>query len=949
MSVISTEMFDIVFVNECAASAKAVAERCDGFYRGAARKFNLRKNFRMPIVITPDSDTLSVSYSPLPFNRIVVYDAPPSSTSSARDESLLARLEREITRAVVQSIRSPFIQAASTLFSDVLQPSYLLNMPLSFFEGVSATGGKDGQVKMTDDIESLQLLAQAKMDGKFPSYTQAAGARDIYPGGELARQAGSAFAAYIQQRWGVARYAELWRQAGRLHLFKLHAGIFKKVYGESLRDAWKDFERAIPLPAFDEASRAMMLSSSSVMGREGGCLPSLLAARGDDVIFFDEARSEVAAASPGGKRKKLFSAVSVTALSLSADGALLAVSIDSEGTRENFVKRKALIYDMEKRKFLKETYRARDCALSPDGRAIAGIEARRDRAELCVFERSRGKKHEKIFSRSFPPGAAARSVFFARENIAGCVVSWKGENCLLEVDIESGEETLTALPRGKTGRAAAAGEKIAVSFIPQDEMAFSRAAIVSIGEDGFPRALSLMARDIPGGAADCAIVGENLAYISSAAFFRSIRSVPLEKIPFVESEAREADVSIPFYDDGGEPKIEKRKVILANGKQKEKKFLGGYEAKKYNPAKYLMKGTLVPLFPLWSFSIDETYRLSPGIGATYLAQSDAFDWASGALSFGMLFLDPDDSYTSFINDFSVSAFVKLSLLPVDIMAGGVWRFDKSGRYTLQTLLATRWNMPTKMRFKRWAFFARALWTCRSEYFDSSSKEISKVPGWTKVSDAYNNIDVSLGCEFSCYRQAGMSLYEQLGFETGGHFVFTYDIEKAARVEKAGGKYSLPTSITFAATLGVKIPRLIPAPSKNGLVLCLPAEIHSTWNGELGVTSDTFAEILLVGWEPQLGVPFLNMHLKRFGVKGGYEFTLRYDTIDRPALVIVDPRGFARMLRDSSVDDFVYLSVEGQLSPAIGFFTKLNVTVGAQFKFYLRDPDFDVALILKAAM
>ena len=117
MFLIKTEHFDIIYSNESQESALVLAENADRLYSEAELSL-LEKSpgllpqssLHMPVIISPDSDLLSVQYTPTPYNRIIIFDSPADYDTAVFDDTMQSLFYREIYKALLQSIRSPFNQ-----------------------------------------------------------------------------------------------------------------------------------------------------------------------------------------------------------------------------------------------------------------------------------------------------------------------------------------------------------------------------------------------------------------------------------------------------------------------------------------------------------------------------------------------------------------------------------------------------------------------------------------------------------------------------------------------------------------------------------------------------------------------------------------------------------------------------------------------------------------------
>jgi len=105
------------------------------------------------------------------------------------------------------------------------------------------------------------MLAEAKSEGNFPSWLDAVGARDIHPA-SISKVASSAFAAYIQSRFGLEKYRKFFEETGKVKFFKVTAGIFREVYGKNINEVWNDFENSIPTTGKNTIGKAVFKDDS---------------------------------------------------------------------------------------------------------------------------------------------------------------------------------------------------------------------------------------------------------------------------------------------------------------------------------------------------------------------------------------------------------------------------------------------------------------------------------------------------------------------------------------------------------------------------------------------------------------------------------------------------------------------------------------------------------------
>jgi len=248
--VIQTEHFDFIFATESTNTAKTLALVAEDYYKEIAKKLEVPTiTLHLPVVITSESDELNGYFTTFPYNRIVIYDTvAPSGNLEVFSNTVCSVFYHELTHAISLNIRSSFWDGMASVFGDVISPSFLLNNPTSFTEGVTVSYESAYGEGRLNDAFSTHCIQQAKIENCFPSLYDITGARDIYPSGSLPYIFGGAFSSYLQKTYGQEKYAEFWHESGKLHFFKLYAGILKKVYGKTANKLWNEFYESIKVP-----------------------------------------------------------------------------------------------------------------------------------------------------------------------------------------------------------------------------------------------------------------------------------------------------------------------------------------------------------------------------------------------------------------------------------------------------------------------------------------------------------------------------------------------------------------------------------------------------------------------------------------------------------------------------------------------------------------------------
>lgn len=247
----STEFFDIIYPPESEQTAFLLGKHCDKLYAEICTELGAETDLHLPIVITPGQDSLNAYFTPIPYNRIVVYDTAVTASNTVSltvfEETLLSVLYHELVHAVSLNMKRGFVKFLGQMWGDYLNPAML--QPTSLFtEGVAvALESHKGEGRLNDGFATQELL-QSKIEGKFPAWRNVSGARDVFPGGTMPYIFGGAFTRWLRDTYGKEKYSQFLYEWNSFHFFKLSAGIFKKVYGVSLNAAWNEFQNSVIIP-----------------------------------------------------------------------------------------------------------------------------------------------------------------------------------------------------------------------------------------------------------------------------------------------------------------------------------------------------------------------------------------------------------------------------------------------------------------------------------------------------------------------------------------------------------------------------------------------------------------------------------------------------------------------------------------------------------------------------
>ncbi len=233
LKTIKTTYFDIIYTAESkTGSALLLAKYADGFADEISARLHKKITQRIPVYLFPDTETLNGYYTCMPYRRIVLYDTEADDGLLAHfDNTILNVFYHELTHAI--SLQSPL---------DYLIPFSLF--PLSFTEGAAVSfESLYGYGRLNDPL-ARHYIIQHKIDGESPSWKEAAGHSDMYPGGILPYIYGGFFAQHLQKNYGNTAYAQLWHLSPHLFI----PSKFRTLYKTSLETEWNRFLTAITVP-----------------------------------------------------------------------------------------------------------------------------------------------------------------------------------------------------------------------------------------------------------------------------------------------------------------------------------------------------------------------------------------------------------------------------------------------------------------------------------------------------------------------------------------------------------------------------------------------------------------------------------------------------------------------------------------------------------------------------
>ena len=419
--IVRTTHFEIIFPERSRQSAEILFAKAEDVYREVAASYHLPHDFSLSVVLSPSQDEFNGYFSFAPFNHIVINDTVPDANLAVFSENLISVFRHELTHAVSYNVHDGFWHGVKKTLGDSYNPGILMTTT-AWAEGAAVSSeSMTGEGRLNDEF-SLHLVKQAKIEGRFPRYSEVNGTKDTYPYTRQSYAFGGAFSAWLQKTYGMEKYAEFWYRCVNFRTLTYFM-CFKQTYGTSIASAWERFCAEVRVPdnlSFPDQNNW----STTFDGRTKNYL-SLTSCRTGFAYYDAYAAAVYFVKNGGAKPKRLFKMAGVSRISLSADGRFLAVAYTSRSSPH--AKHKVSVYDTEKKRFftLKETG-IRDAAVFKNGQEyyLAAIRTENQNTALVVYalqnaaagitaaERTTVIKHEAQKFAFSPVGSEDGSVYY---------------------------------------------------------------------------------------------------------------------------------------------------------------------------------------------------------------------------------------------------------------------------------------------------------------------------------------------------------------------------------------------------------------------------------------------------------------------------------------------------------------------------------------------------------
>lgn len=851
---VQTKHFDIIYAPPSRQSAAHLAEKADALYEEIACMYNLKYDFRMPVFFISNDDTFNGYFSVSPFNHIVLYDAPVTSDMAVFSDTVVSVFRHELTHAISYNVREDFSRFIKVTFGDAMNFGFFV-ITTAWAEGAAVSSeSMHGEGRVNDEY-SMHMVKQAKIEDRFPRYSEVNGTKDVYPYTRQSYAFGGAFNAWLQQKYGMKKYAEFWKTAVNIKALSYFTA-FKKVYGKQLKDVWKTWQEDVAIGPDLRSTH----SWSQALGKELS-IHSSLSAAGGMFCYYNEAESTIYVLKALEEKSKKMKAIKIKGVSrvhLSKDGSILSVSFTERGMIHT--KNRVKFYNLKSgERFLMKESGVKDASTFyfEDSLYVAVVKAKGQASCLKVY-----KFEREVLTECTSLEAEERTAIFSPVGMEDGNVAFiykKGLSFsirLFNIKTKEMREIFLPFERAVMRNLSVCDKTLSFSWTKPGVM--PRAGFIDL-RDG---KLSTQRYDISGGVFSPVLSdGQKGFYLAHYFSGTKIMRMDSEKM-----ETDEADIPIAVIKDAQAEAA--KKDILAPQLKGEKLF---------SVCAFLFKkrGTLIPLSSLMTYAVDTESLLlksmSIPIGVSYITSTP---WTSPILN-----VHAGYSITHASGGFglSVAGATKTSRFFYD--AKGSVLFDKKGYQQSYSFLGTNFRIPlsdsgivqAKIHEGITFFHGRQSDFSKSLSFDSSKEKfqsyVCRLPGlYEGNGDGRLFVKNSLKLGISTVRQAGSEKYEKIGVNSEAVWDFVF--LKNLKVTQSRRNNSFCNNIGLFSR--VYFPHMLPFKNKNGLTMNIPFSLSLDVLPDRTLLLDGAIKSVLFSKEIQWASNFCPvLYVNRFTLEAGY--------------------------------------------------------------------------------
>ena len=919
---IKTEFFDIIYPESSKESAAELYLHADDIYRELCADYGMTPTLRMPVTITGAPETYNAYFSTFTYNHIILYDTTPQESLNVFESTICDTFKHELTHALTINMKNPFWTFMAKVFGDVAIVGDYLNMTTAIKEGASVAAESKGGYGRLNNPYYMHTVRQAKIQGTFPSHADIMGSRDIYPNGNMSYAFGGPFTKWLQDKYGMEKYAEFWH-AGINNEAVTYQLVFRKIYGQSISTAWKEFQESLFVPEnilqLEGADYVQAVPGTSA----NGFLYSSITAGKNKIAWLEQKTSTVwmSEKDENGnmkKAKKFLSMFYIESISLSTDGRYLAVSYYTPNAAE--ADYHIMVYDTEnkshatvkdrslKNPFIMQTEEGSFlCAIKNHGQSESLVKYRIIEKGNTKSTKIKGLEEYSIYD--FPRGDYIYSpVDFGHGRMA-CIFKKDGKSQIriFDSDMNYQEIDLSGNNLFVQGLSANDDSTLVFSWARMDTL--PRLGRLTVAGDS--AILELSGTDISGGIYNP--VSFNGKYFYSGNFVDRTRLFmqDQDKADFMQTSVK---VSRHMGQEAD------REQSLSNAD----KILS--DAKKWNTILY-GKGITAP------FTLIQEYKQTGDtdeivfLGLTWISSNpwdgNHFAFGGGITPWG----NKKGGFMTLIRGGGNSTAFNYQIIPSVL-------FNKDGfmQATASTTVNAKFYLGNQ--FYILAQDTSLLFLGHQE----TNKNGLFINAFGNIDHSSDNIDPAFYLSFKNNFVLMLSNVKQMGtgiYNTGGFSAqLNYNIYSSNYIDEKEGFVKGSFEQSLYPVLSVSIPRLLPLECSNTLTYNLPLKATAFFAPSNSTLLAASFNSVLFSAEIQKGLTFFPLYFNRITLRGEYAFHLDDRNSNVSLFNLYDSINGAQL----SYKD--YLSFTATISGAIntGIFASASMVqdIGVRFIYYPRD-------------
>lgn len=243
--VLSTPHFVIHFHQGEDWLAQRLAVIAEDTWRALARPLGVTPPARTRVVLADQTELFNGYATPVPYNTVVLYAVTPSGSGSDFDDWLRLMFTHEFTHIVHLDRSEGWARVARNIFGRSPYAFPNLYLPpwqvegLATYEESAITG--EGRLHAGD---FRAIVDEAVKQRRLEPLDRVNGGLTDWPGGSAVYAYGVGFHQYLADRFGPQTLAALADATARRVPY-VASPAFKRIYGASLGDLWRDYEASL--------------------------------------------------------------------------------------------------------------------------------------------------------------------------------------------------------------------------------------------------------------------------------------------------------------------------------------------------------------------------------------------------------------------------------------------------------------------------------------------------------------------------------------------------------------------------------------------------------------------------------------------------------------------------------------------------------------------------------